>query len=284
MSAARGQALLRGRSLAGRLGLGAGVPVLAAAHAAHRAAQELRLLVHLLEALAAARLLARGLGDLLRRTFLRLGSCLATRLPRLGLPLALREALPLATLPALAEAGAVLVAAERPVGPLLVLMALILVTLLSGLVLATALRTRLRLVARRHLRHERRLEAVVGHVALVAELVEAFAHLARPAHALAEAVAPVAGLIELLAVGHDDAAVVLGVLEIVLRQHRVAARLCLARQREVLLRNVSGSAADPLRRPVRFEAARQRIAVVPLAVVVVVVAATSAAVLLSLPH
>src|SRR6185295_1751604 len=208
MSAARGQALLRGRSLAGRLGLGAGVPVLAAAHAAHRAAQELRLLVHLLEALAAARLLARGLGDLLRRTFLRLGSCLATRL---GLPLALREALPLATLPALAEAGAVLVAAERPVGPLLVLMALILVTLLSGLVLATALRTRLRLVARRHLRHERRLEAVVGHVALVAELVEAFAHLARPAHALADAVAPVAGLIELLAVGHDDAAVVLGV-------------------------------------------------------------------------
>src|SRR5262245_5989378 len=97
----------------------------------------------------------------------------------------------------------------------------------------------------------------------------------------ATAVGPVAGLIALVAIGTDDEAIMHCMLQIVLGQHRVAARLRLARQREVLLGNVGGGAADPLCRAIRFEAARQRIAVMPLAVVV---AATSAPVLLSLPH
>ncbi len=57
---------------------------------------------------------------------------------------------------------------------------------------------------------------------VVAELV---ADVALRTHALAVAVAHVARLLQLLTVSHDDARVVLGVLEIILRQHRVSGRL-----------------------------------------------------------
>ena len=243
--------------------------------------------MHLLEALAAARLLTYGLGDLLRCTLLRrLLTCLATRLPRLGLlpvAVAFHEALALA---ALAIARPVLIAPEGPVGtlvltvilPLVLMMTLIRVTLRPGVVLTAALRTWLRLVTR----HEGLLEAVIAALAIVAELVRALARLARSTHAVAATIGPLARLVELVAIGHDDAAVMLGMLQIVLSQHRVAARLRLARQREVLLRDVGGGTANPLCRAVRFGAARQGIAVVTFAAVVI--AATTAPVLLSLPH
>ncbi len=89
----------------------------------------------------------------------------------------------------------------------------------------------------------------------------------------------------LLAERHDDAVVVLGVLEIVLGQHRIARRLRIPRQRDVFLGDMSGSTAQLDVRPRTFEAARQRVlALAVLIVVIVVVTAASSAVLLSLPH
>jgi hypothetical protein len=85
---------------------------------------------------------------------------------------------------------------------------------------------------------------------------------------------------ELLAVSHDDAAVVFRVLQIVLGQDRISGRLGIARKRDVLLRDVCRSAPDLHVRAVRLEAARQRI----LVAFAMIVPATSAAVLLSLPH
>jgi hypothetical protein len=66
-------------------------------------------------------------------------------------------------------------------------------------------------------------------------------------------------ILPLLAARHDDAVVVLGVLQIVLGQHRVAGGGSIARERQVLLGNVRGCAADLHVGAGRFEAARQRI-------------------------
>ena len=76
----------------------------------------------------------------------------------------------------------------------------------------------------RLLRRDGLWEALVDPAVLaivIAELV-AFAHLTGTTHALAVAVHAFAGLIELLAVSHDDAAVVLCMLQVVLGEHRVA--------------------------------------------------------------
>jgi hypothetical protein len=81
-----------------------------------------------------------------------------------------------------------------------------------------------RLALGMHLLRHRRLEGIVESLLsiVVAELV---ADVALRTHALAVAVAHVARLLQLLAVSHDDARVVLGVLEIILRQHWVSGRL-----------------------------------------------------------
>jgi hypothetical protein len=97
--------------------------------------------------------------------------------------------------------------------------------------------------------------------------------------------------LELFPVGHDDAVVVLGVLEIILCQHPVTRRLGVACQGKVFLRNMRRCAAHFHVWSVRFETPRQR--VLPLALVisttataVVVVATATTAVLLMLtwPH
>jgi hypothetical protein len=130
--------------------------------------------------------------------------------------------------------------------------------------------------------HGRLRKAVVQHVVaavLVAEVV-ALATLAWDTNALAIAVGHVAALLlQLLAVGHDDAAVVLGVLQIVLREHRVAGGLRVASERQVFLGDMRRGAADLHVRAVGFETARKRILALPIPVV-----AASAAILLSLPH
>jgi hypothetical protein len=280
-------------------------------HAADRTTQKLGLLVRLLEPVTAAaarlasfatRALDHLLGRALRRRFAswlgpRLWSRLWSRLdPRLGLPVAVDEALPLATITpiAIAKAGRTLlaVATERTVGAVVPLrpvapigpLGALRTPRLAALVVARLMRARLRRVTLGLGCRERLREAVVaGHV--VVGVVEALtAHVTGAAHAaVATAVHPgFVRLIELVAVGHDDAVVMLGVLQIVLSQHRVSRRLGIARQRQVFLRNVSGGTADPLGRAVRLEAARQRIVVALPAIIVV--AATSAAVLLSLPH
>jgi hypothetical protein len=207
-----------------------------------------------------------------RRALLRLGA------RRIGLPVALGET---RTLAALAVAGPVLVAAEWPVGPL-VLAVVVLPLVLpfwAPVMLAAALRARLRLMTRRH---ERLLEPVLATLAFVAEIVEALGRLGRPAHAVAAAVGSIARLIELVAIGHDDTAVVLGVLQVVLRQHRISRGLGIAREGDVLLGDMRRRTADLHVRAVRLEAARQRVVVVTA--LTIVVAATSAAILLSLPH
>ena len=81
----------------------------------------------------------------------------------------------------------------------------------------------------------------------------------------------------LLAEGHDDAVVVLCVLQIILGEHRIARRLGIMSQRNVLLRNVRGSTPDFHIRTVALETASQRI-------LALAIASATTAVLLSLPH
>ena len=140
-----------------------------------------------------------------------------------------------------------------------------------------------------NLRHESLWEAVFDTIAavIVAEFVSAVTHLARCAHTLTIiAVHALALRIDLLAIGHDDAGVMLGVLQIILCEHRIARRLRVARQSHVFLSYMGRSAPDFHIRAIGFEAARERIVVVAaLAVVVVVIAPpTTAAILLTLPH
>ncbi len=220
----------RGLFLGGRCAL-----VAVAAHAAHRATEKLGLLVGLLEAVAPA-LLARG--------FTGLGLSLGMEL-RLGLGLA-ALAVALSPVPiavaAVAVPEAALIAPERPV----------VAAALEGRGLARLLWTRLRL----RLGERRRLEAVVQHVLafLVAELV-AVAQIGGTPHALAVAV-ELGRLTQLLAVGHYDAIVVLGVLKVVFRQYRIAGRLGVAGERKILFGNVRRSAPDLHVRSIGLEAAR----------------------------
>jgi hypothetical protein len=90
-------------------------------------------------------------------------------------------------------------------------------------------------------------------------------------------------LADLLAVSHDDAIVVLRMLEIVFHQNRITGRLGIPGERHVLLSNVSGRAAQLHIRTVALETPRQRVLAFALLIVLVIAAAASA-VLLSLPH
>ena len=101
----------------------------------------------------------------------------------------------------------------------------------------------------------RGLETFVEQVLalLVAELVADIAGLAQP---LAVAIGQLAWLLQLLAIGHDDAVIMLCVLQIVLAEHRVARRLGIARKREIFLGDVRGCAPDLHIRSVGFEATR----------------------------
>ena len=145
----------------------------------------------------------------------------------------------------------------------------------APLIAAVLTRWRLRL------RRQRRLEAVVEPLLplVVAELVADVARLGNPAHALAIAVDRIDRLGQLLAIGHDDARVMLGVLQIVLCQHGIARRLRIAGERKILLRDMRRRTPDFYVRSVGFEAARQRIVVFAI-----VIPAATAAILLSLPH
>jgi hypothetical protein len=124
------------------------------------------------------------------------------------------------------------------------------------------------------LRRKALVEDIVGLV-----LTELFASFA--GHAMAVTIGQfAAGLLHLLPVGHDDAHVMLGMLQIIFCQHRIARRLSIARKRQILLGNVRRRAPDFHIRPVRLEAAAKRVVVFP----VVVVPAAPTAILLSLPH
>ena len=92
---------------------------------------------------------------------------------------------------------------------------------------------------------------------IVAEVVAVATSPGRDA--LAVAVHIVALLLQLLAIGHDDADVVLGVLQIVLGEHRVAGRLRIASERQIFLGDMRRRAPDFHIRAIGFETARKRI-------------------------
>jgi hypothetical protein len=92
---------------------------------------------------------------------------------------------------------------------------------------------------------------------ILAEIVAALGAVIGPAQALlAVAVVALARLMHLLPVRHDDAAVVLRMLEIVLGKHRIARGLGVARKGDIFFRDMSGRTANLYVRPVRLKAAR----------------------------
>ena len=115
---------------------------------------------------------------------------------------------------------------------------------------------------------------VVGHIALGARPLTA--------HPI------VLSLRHLLAVGEDDAVVVLGVLEIIFRENGVTGRQRIAGERQILIRNRLRRSGDFSVGTVAVVGARERVldlAGVVVAVIGVVTApAATAAMLLSLPH
>jgi len=124
------------------------------------------------------------------------------------------------------------------------------------------------------------LEALVEDILalLLAELFAAFRRL-RP-HTVA--IHALALRRELLAIGHDDAAVVLGVLEIIFCKHVIPRGLSVPGERYVFLGDMSRRAPNLHIGAVRFKASRKRILI--FAIVIVVVPTATAAILLSLPH
>jgi hypothetical protein len=191
----------RGRWL---LGFGTDAP--------HRPPQEIRLLVWLLEAIASARF-AAALPACFRLNFqglLALRRGRGTALHRaiafaavVAVPIAISISISIAVAVAMAEAA--LVAPERPI-------------VASGLE-ATLMARRLRLMMLRH-RRMRRLEGFVEQI-LTLFVAEIIADVTGFAQALAIAIGQFARLLQLLAVGHDDAVVMLRVLQIVFAEHRI---------------------------------------------------------------
>jgi hypothetical protein len=130
-------------------------------------------------------------------------------------------------------------------------------------------------------RHHRMLAA--GIECLFAFCFGAETTLCAVLRIVASAIARLSLAYLLLAVSHDDAVVVLCVLEIVLSQNRIAGRLSVPGQGHVFLGNMSGRAAQLHIGTVALETPRQRVLAFALLIVLIVAAAASA-VLLSLPH
>jgi len=250
-----------------------------ASAATNRPAQELGLLVRLLEAIATTRLATRfttTAGRLYRSIGLTLLHCgTGAVLDRLALAISsicpittISSVTPITISPiivAVAIAEAVLVAPEGTI-------AVGVIARMAVLLMRLAVMLRLTVM----LGHGRLSKTVVQHVVtavIVAEVV------ALAALALTVAIGHVAAvLLQLLAIGHDDAAVVLGMLKVVLRQHRVSGGLRIASERQIFLGDVCRGAPDLHIRSVRLETARKRILALPISV------AATAAILLSLPH
>jgi hypothetical protein len=161
--------------------------------------------VRLLEAVASA-----GFGPALpTRFWLNFHRLLVALVHRWGTTLhraiavvAISIAIPVSIAVSVTEAA--LIAAERPI---------------VAPALETALVAR-RLLVLRH-RRMRRLEGLVEQILtlIVAELIADVTRFAQP---LTVAIGQLARLLQLLAVGHDDAVVMLRVLQIVFAEHRIA--------------------------------------------------------------
>jgi hypothetical protein len=102
-------------------------------------------------------------------------------------------------------------------------------------------------------------EAVVEQIVaiIVAEIVTALEPVIGPTQALlAVAVVTLTRLVHLLPIRHDDSAIMLRVLEVVLGQHRIAGGLGVTREGNVFLGDMRGRTANLHVRPVRLKAAR----------------------------
>jgi hypothetical protein len=191
-------------------------PVALAARTAHGPAQELRLLVRLHEAITPALLIGPwsapidvGLATLLTRLLEAAVLAIGTVVPILAVVLTL-----LAILPIRAVAEAMLVVAPAALAALEALIVLV--------VLIVEARLRLKIMAHRRMRRLQ-LALITILVELVARIHRIMRHeLAIAVHALAVHRVLTVGPHVLLTERHDDAVVVLGVLQIVLRQHRIA--------------------------------------------------------------
>jgi hypothetical protein len=237
--------------------------------------------VRLLEAITATRLATTATAGFYRRS-IRL-TILGRR--RVGAAFdRLTVAVSTATILAIIAVAAVVVAVTIPEAVLVtVLVAASEIAVAIGVVsrrmARLMLRTRLAMMLRQGLR-QTVIQHVVAATIIVAEVV-AVATLAGHVDALAVAVHIAALLLQLVAIGHDDAVVVLGVLQVIFGEHRVAGRLRVASERQIFLGNMRRSAPDFHVGTIGFETARKRI--LALSIPVVIVAAT-AAILLSLPH
>jgi hypothetical protein len=192
----------------------------------------------------------------------------------------------LTLLPMLVPVGTILLAILA-IGPVVAILAvaealrvvaaaLAVETLVVVVLVIVHARLRLHLVTRR-LHHRLHLAVITLVVELIAGIHGIVRHeLTRAVQALAVHLLAVRPHV-LLTEGHDDAIIVLGVLEIVLSEHRVAGGRGIARKRNVLLGDVRRSTSELHVRSRAFEAARER------ALSLAVTPATSA-VLLSLPH
>ena len=127
---------------------------------------------------------------------------------------------------------------------------------------------------------------------VVSELIPAIHRILRtnhgagwPAHAAGERIGATLTHL-LLAEGHNDAVVMLGMLHVVFSQNRVAGRVRVARQLHIFFRNMRGRATKLHIRPGALKTTSHRVLRFPViaAVVGIIVPAAAAAILLSLPH
>ncbi len=116
------------------------------------------------------------------------------------------------------------------------------------------------------------LAEVIARVERIARHHRAARHRQATGEGIAAALAHL-----LLAEAHDDAVVVLGVLHVILRQHGIAGRQRITRQRHVFFSDMRRRAAELHIRARALEASGQRI-------LRLAIAAATSAVLLSLPH
>lgn len=167
--------------------------------------------------------------------------------------------------------------------PLLVLMGLAALRSTTALAFNRLLRTWICLMRGSH---RAKLVRRIRTDVLVAALVHSFEAFASRLSARL-----IAWHLELLAIGHDDAVVMLRMLEIVLGKHPVTGRLRVPRQCHVFFRDVRRRSPDLHIRTVRLKAARQRVltlaalALITLMIAAIIAAATATVLLmLTWPH
>ena len=180
--------------------------------------------MRLLKAVAAPGIVAT-IGGLIARTLRHWRPAALGLMRALTTIIAISAVVTVATIVAEALAIAALVAPE---GAILAIVAVPIVAVVPGVSIMPTLLTvavaivAITVVTGRGLLHVRLRQALFAGVAAIvlAELV--IAYVAWHAHAMAAAIHAFTLRIELFAIGHDNAAIVLGMLQIIFRQHWIA--------------------------------------------------------------